>query len=93
LFKLKICLNLINNLKPLQKIVRTKKARERAWRIGQSRRVTIYRLITSGTIEEKIYQRQIFKHFLANRVLVDPKQQVFFFSGKKIIGVKSIFIK
>lgn len=40
--------------------------------------MTIYRLLTSGTIEEKIYQRQIFKHFLANRVLVNPKQQRFF---------------
>jgi DNA excision repair protein ERCC-6 len=28
-------------------------ARERAWRIGQSQPVTIYRLITAGTIEEK----------------------------------------
>lgn len=32
-------------------------ARERAWRIGQTRPVTIYRLLTSGTIEEKIYHR------------------------------------
>ncbi|PIK45448.1 putative DNA excision repair protein ERCC-6 [Apostichopus japonicus] len=30
-------------------------ARERAWRIGQKRDVTIYRLLTAGTIEEKIY--------------------------------------
>nr|CAD2195522.1 unnamed protein product [Meloidogyne enterolobii] len=51
---------------------------QRAWRIGQQRAVTVYRLLTSGTIEEKIYQRQIFKHFLANRVLVNPKQQRFF---------------
>jgi DNA excision repair protein ERCC-6 len=36
-------------------------ARERAWRLGQKRPVTIYRLVTSGTIEEKIYQRQIYK--------------------------------
>jgi DNA excision repair protein ERCC-6 len=34
--------------------------------------------MTSGTIEEKIYQRQIFKQFLANRILVDPKQKRFF---------------
>ena len=26
-------------------------ARERAWRLGQKRPVTIYRLVTSGTIE------------------------------------------
>ena len=42
-------------------------ARERAWRIGQQREVTIYRLITSGTIEEKVYHRQIYKQFLTNK--------------------------
>ncbi len=49
-------------------------ARERAWRLGQKRDVTIYRLITRGTIEEKIYQRQIFKLLLSNRILDKPKQ-------------------
>lgn len=29
-------------------------ARERAWRIGQQNAVTVYRLITAGTIEEKV---------------------------------------
>lgn len=29
-------------------------ARARAWRIGQNKKVTIYRLITAGTIEEKV---------------------------------------
>ncbi|XP_064406502.1 DNA excision repair protein ERCC-6-like isoform X2 [Halichondria panicea] len=53
-------------------------ARERAWRIGQTRHVTVYRLLTSGTIEEKIYHRQIFKQFLTNRVLKDPRQRRFF---------------
>ncbi|GFO00974.1 DNA excision repair protein ercc-6-like [Plakobranchus ocellatus] len=53
-------------------------ARERAWRIGQQRQVTIYRLLTSGTIEEKIYHRQIFKQFLTNRILKDPKQRRLF---------------
>ena len=43
-------------------------ARERAWRIGQRRPVTVYRLITSGTIEEKVYHRQIYKQFLTNKV-------------------------
>ena len=56
-------------------------ARERSWRIGQDRQVTIYRLMTAGTIEEKIYHRQIFKQFLVNRVLKDPKQRRFFKSN------------
>jgi len=53
-------------------------ARERAWRIGQEKDVTIYRLLTSGTIEEKIYHRQIFKQLLCNRVLKDPTQRRIF---------------
>nr|KAF6455896.1 ERCC excision repair 6, chromatin remodeling factor [Rousettus aegyptiacus] len=56
-------------------------ARERAWRIGQKKQVTVYRLLTAGTIEEKIYHRQIFKQFLINRVLKDPKQRRFFKSN------------
>lgn len=53
-------------------------ARERAWRLGQRKDVTIYRLMTSGTIEEKIYHRQIYKQFLTNKILKDPKQKRFF---------------
>jgi len=34
-------------------------ARERAWRIGQNKQVTIYRLITAGTIEEKVHNRKL----------------------------------
>lgn len=56
-------------------------ARERAWRIGQTKQVTVYRLLTSGTIEEKIYHRQIFKQFLTNRILKDPRQRRFFKSN------------
>ncbi|KAF2292705.1 hypothetical protein GH714_027179 [Hevea brasiliensis] len=53
-------------------------ARERAWRIGQKRDVTVYRLITRGTIEEKVYHRQIYKHFLTNKILKNPQQRRFF---------------
>ncbi|KAK4492466.1 hypothetical protein RD792_003275 [Penstemon davidsonii] len=53
-------------------------ARERAWRIGQTKDVTVYRLITRGTIEEKVYQRQIYKHFLTNKILKNPQQRRFF---------------
>jgi len=53
-------------------------ARERAWRLGQQSEVMIYRLMIAGSIEEKIYQRQIFKQFLTNKILQDPKQKRFF---------------
>lgn len=57
-------------------------ARERAWRLGQKRDVTVYRLMTAGTIEEKIYHRQIFKQFLTNKILRDPKQRQTFQFGE-----------
>lgn len=49
-----------------------------AWRFGQKKSVTIYRLITAGTVEEKIYQRQIFKTAITNQILQDPKQRRLF---------------
>ncbi|XP_022085624.1 DNA repair and recombination protein RAD54B-like [Acanthaster planci] len=47
-------------------------AMARVWRDGQKRQVHIYRLITTGTIEEKVYQRQISKQGLSGAV-VDAK--------------------
>ena len=38
---------------------------DRACRIGQTRDVVIYRLITCGTIEEKIYRKQVYKGALS----------------------------
>ena len=47
-------------------------AKDRAVRIGQFKDVVIYRLILANCIEEKIYHRQVFKEFLARKVLKDP---------------------
>ncbi|KAJ8899354.1 hypothetical protein K2173_018328 [Erythroxylum novogranatense] len=63
-------------------------ARERAWRIGQKRDVTVYRLITRGTIEEKVYHRQIHKHFLSNKILKNPQQRRVF----KARDMKDLFV-
>jgi SNF2 family DNA or RNA helicase len=49
-------------------------ARERSWRIGQKKHVKIYRLISADSVEESICKRQIFKHHLAQKILVDPRQ-------------------
>lgn len=44
-------------------------AMARIWREGQKKRVWIYRLLTTGSIEEKIYQRQIAKQNLSRTVI------------------------
>ncbi|XP_063155563.1 DNA repair and recombination protein RAD54B [Candoia aspera] len=44
-------------------------AMARVWRDGQRHTVHIYRLLTTGTIEEKIYQRQISKQGLSGAVV------------------------
>ena len=40
---------------------------DRAHRIGQDKDVRVYRLVTCGTVEEKIYRRQIFKENILAR--------------------------
>ncbi|HMD99300.1 MAG TPA: C-terminal helicase domain-containing protein, partial [Terriglobia bacterium] len=44
-------------------------AQDRAYRIGQTRKVTVYRLITKGTIEEKILELQKRKRALAQALI------------------------
>ena len=41
-------------------------AQDRAYRIGQTRDVEVFRLISAGTIEEIVYARQIYKQQQAN---------------------------
>lgn len=48
-------------------------AMARIWRDGQTKPVFVYRLLCTGTIEEKIYQRQLFKHELQKAVDSDAK--------------------
>ena len=46
---------------------------DRAFRIGQEKNVVIYRLITCGSIEEKIYRRQIFKDSITKQTTGESK--------------------
>ena len=41
----------------------------------------MYRLLLAGTVEEKVYQRQVFKTYLSERVLRDSVQRRLFASG------------
>ncbi len=45
----------------------------RVWRDGQKKRVFVYRLLSTGTIEEKVYQRQLSKEGLQTVVNSDAK--------------------
>ena len=45
-----------------------RQAMARVWRDGQTRPVTIYRLLAAGTVEEKVFQRQLLKRAEAEAV-------------------------
>lgn len=57
---------------------------DRAYRIGQTENVVIYRLITCGTVEEKIYRRQVFKDSLIRQNTGDKKNPTRYFSKQEL---------
>ncbi|XP_051250315.1 LOW QUALITY PROTEIN: DNA excision repair protein ERCC-6-like [Dicentrarchus labrax] len=62
---------------------------DRAYRIGQTENVVIYRLITCGTVEEKIYRRQVFKDSLIRQNTGDKKNPFRYFSKQEL---KELFL-
>ena len=46
--------------------------------------MTVYRLITKGTIEEKIYRKQISKILLSEKILLNAKQKKMPFSKSDV---------
>jgi len=61
-------------------------AMARVWRDGQKKPVHIYRLFSAATIDEKIYQRQLSKHDLADGV-VDEQQSRGHFRGRELAAL------
>eukprot|EP00980_Cylindrotheca_fusiformis_P025859 scaffold14741_cov135-Cylindrotheca_fusiformis.AAC.9 len=59
-----------------------KQAAARCWRDGQKKRCFTYRFLATGTVEEKIFQRQLSKEGLQS--VVDDKQQVNALSTKDL---------
>jgi DNA repair and recombination protein RAD54B len=50
-------------------------AMARIWRPGQQKDCTVYRLVTTGTLEEKVYQRQRQKADIATVTMANQKKQ------------------
>uniref|UniRef100_A0A6P8HG51 DNA excision repair protein ERCC-6-like 2 isoform X2 n=1 Tax=Actinia tenebrosa TaxID=6105 RepID=A0A6P8HG51_ACTTE len=73
-------------------------AQDRAYRIGQRRDVQVFRLITSGTIEEMIYLRQVYKQQMANIAVRGTSERRYFIGveGEKdlkgeLFGMENLF--
>ncbi|XP_053395526.1 uncharacterized protein LOC123523704 isoform X2 [Mercenaria mercenaria] len=71
----------------------------KAYRIGQRRDVQVYRLISTGTIEENMYLRQIYKQQLLNVTVEDENARRYFYAVQgnrnqkgEIFGVKNMFV-
>ncbi|XP_062598305.1 DNA excision repair protein ERCC-6-like, partial [Saccostrea cucullata] len=57
---------------------------DRVFRIGQDKNVVIYRLITCGTVEEKIYRRQIFKDSITRQTTGNSKNPYRYFTKQEL---------
>lgn len=71
-------------------------AQDRSYRIGQKRDVHVYRLISSGCIEENIYLRQIYKMHLSKECVENENsKRIFLLSADnktgEFCGVKNLF--
>jgi len=66
-------------------VTQDKQAQDRAYRIGQTRHTDVYRFVSAGTVEEMIYQRQIYKQQMAN-IGLEGSQERRYFNG--VLGVR-----
>ena len=72
-------------------------AQDRAYRIGQTRKVQVFRLISEGTIEELMYMRQVYKTQIKEQALQEDGGGVRQFQGVEkihngeLFGLQNIF--
>ncbi|KAI1258625.1 P-loop containing nucleoside triphosphate hydrolase protein [Xylariaceae sp. FL1019] len=64
-------------------------AQDRAYRIGQTRDVDVYRLISVGTIEEITYARQIYKQQQAN-IGYNASNERRYFTRSDLFGIQNL---
>lgn len=61
-------------------------AMDRAFRIGQRRDVNVYRLVAAGTVEENVYERQLYKQ-QQSRIAVEGTSEQRIFNGALLLRV------
>ena len=65
---------------------------DRACRLGQTRDVLVYRLVTCGTIEDKVYQKQVFKGAIFKAGTEQGEQQRYFNeSDTQVVVMQDLF--
>ncbi|KAG7359605.1 SNF2/helicase domain containing protein [Nitzschia inconspicua] len=65
---------------------------DRCYRIGQRKKVTVYRLITSGTVEEKRYEKQIHKDGLRRTVFTSTGSDTAKYFTKEELVREKVFV-
>jgi len=64
--------------------VKDEQAVDRTYRLGQQNNVFIYRFITCGTMEEKVYRKQVFKGSLSKMMFQKKMQQHRYFTSDEL---------
>lgn len=57
---------------------------DRCYRIGQTKEVTVYRLIAAGTVEEKTYEKQVHKEGIRRAVLSNDENVTRYFERDEL---------
>ncbi len=72
---------------PWWNIAAQEQATDRAHRIGQTRKVTVYKLIVKSTVEEKILKLQETKRNLADSIVNEQTGQIASLSREELLGL------
>ncbi len=65
---------------------------DRVYRIGQTKEVTVFRLITAGTVEEKRYEKQIHKDGIRRAVFTNTGTDTTKYFTKEELVRKKVFV-
>lgn len=65
---------------------------DRAYRLGQTRDVKIYRLVCTQTIEELMFQRQLYKRNLGNSAIYQSHERRYFEEKGRVSLIRGLVV-